>query len=241
MTDVFSVVAAALHADHARLDQAGLNAANAATPGYRRSTVVATSFDQALASAEATMRMPALPTLQPVIDFTPGALQRTGRDLDVAVEGKGFIVMTDGQQTWLTRTASLSLGKDGELLGPKGMRLQAAQGDLRTQGDEPLTVEANGNVRQGQRLLGRIRFVEPTDAAQLSSNDGVLFSSADQQLKDVEDSGVIRSGFLEGSNTNHLKEMMSVMETVRHFESLTRVAQGYDDALGRAIQKLGDI
>jgi flagellar basal-body rod protein FlgG len=50
----------------------------------------------------------------------------------------------------------------------------------------------------------------------------------------------IRTGYLENSNVNSSHEMVSLAETVRHFEALTRIAQGYDDVLEKTIRKLGE-
>lgn len=257
MTDILSVVAAALQADQTRLEQASLNAANASTPGYRRGTVVAVSFDQAFSSAEqsagfgpgagaaSALRQPswtaAKPVLQRATDFTHGALMQTGRALDIAVEGDGFVSFTDGQRTWLTRTASLMVSSTGELVGPRGLRIVSEQGDLRPGTDQGLSIQGNGRLLRGDQVLGQIRLVRPVDTEQLVSQDGVLFEVGEQVLEPVNDRGVLRAGFLEASNTNHLKEMLGVMENVRHFESLIRLAQGYDEVLGRAIQKLGEV
>jgi flagellar basal-body rod protein FlgF len=53
--------------------------------------------------------------------------------------------------------------------------------------------------------------------------------------------GRVRGGTLEASNTDATREMLGLMALSRQFESLTHVVQGYDQVLGRAIQKLGEI
>jgi flagellar basal-body rod protein FlgF len=247
VSDTMSIIATALHADELRLDQASRNAANAATPGYRRSSVVAIGFDQALnqaqqAAPESGDALPlAPPVLQRITDFSQGSLMQTGRTLDVAIEGKGFMAMTDGHRTFLTRTASLRVAPTGELVGVKGLRLVGAQGDIRPGNVDGLSIAPNGQISRGEQVLGQISLVTPSEQSELDSNDGVLFEAGDQNLTPATDDSIVRSGFLEGSNTNHLKEMLSVMESVRHFESLIRLAQGYDEVMGKAIQKLGEV
>lgn len=250
MSEVFSVVVSALRADQARLEQSSLNASNAATPGYKRSSLVSMAFDRVMASHQSdaaegsgkTDWMPAPPTLHKITDFTAGSLQQTGRSLDVAVEGKGFLALTDGARTWLTRTAALQVDANGDLVGPRGLRVVGAEGDIRPGGDKDLSIDAAGNLMRGEQVVGRIKLMVPADEAQLSSNDGVLFEAAADQTQDAApESNVVRAGFLEGSNTSNLQEMLGVMESVRHFESLIRLAQGYDEVLGKAIQKLGEV
>ncbi len=51
----------------------------------------------------------------------------------------------------------------------------------------------------------------------------------------------VRQGALENSNVTSAREMVELMQTMRHFESMQRIAQGYDELLGVAIHKLGDL
>ena len=46
--------------------------------------------------------------------------------------------------------------------------------------------------------------------------------------------------FLENSNVNSMQEMVQLIQSMRHFESMQRVALGYDEMIGAAIRKLGD-
>lgn len=251
MSDLLTTVVSALRADQNRLEQASVNAANAATPGYRRATVASLSFGQVMTAqgpanasslGQPLSWRPATAVLNKVTDFSPGGLQQTGRPLDVAIEGKGFLSLTDGSRTWLTRTASLRIDANGDLTGPKGLRVVGTQGDIRPGGDQDLSINAAGQLLRDGQLVGSILLVSPIENLALTSEDGVLFEvSPDQVQQAPADQGVLRAGFLEGSNTSGLKEMLGVMESVRHFESLIRLAQGYDEVLGKAIQKLGEV
>lgn len=247
MPKIMSLVASALKADQSQLERASLNAANAATPGYKRSSLVALNFDRAMSAHEAVSASesdwaPMMPVLKTITDFSAGGLQQTGRALDLTVEGRGFFKLTDGSRTWLTRTAALHVDSNGDLVGPKGLQLVGSQGVLKPGSATDLSITAVGDVMRGDQVLGRIALVNCLDDTQMRSDDGVLFESPADQLEDVDaDKGVFRSGFLEASNTSNLKEMLSVMEGVRHFESLIRLAQGYDEVVGKAIQKLGEV
>ena len=50
----------------------------------------------------------------------------------------------------------------------------------------------------------------------------------------------VQQGVLENANVSQLHEMVRLMETVRHFESLQRVTAGYDELLATSIRKLGE-
>ncbi|MEY2840129.1 MAG: hypothetical protein RJB60_2428 [Pseudomonadota bacterium] len=250
MSEMMSTVVSALRADQSRLEQASINASNASTPGYRRSAVAALSFGHVMNAQQARDASPVgnsvwsadAPVLRKVTDFTPGGLQQTGRALDVAVEGKGFIALSDGSRTWLTRTASLSVDASGDLVGPKGWRVVGVQGNIRPGSDQGLSISSAGQISREGQIVGALHIVEPAEGVTLNSEDGVFFEvSPDRMQSAIAEQVVVRAGFLEGSNTNSLKEMLSVMESVRHFESLIRLAQGYDEVLGKAIQKLGEV
>jgi flagellar basal-body rod protein FlgF len=68
-----------------------------------------------------------------------------------------------------------------------------------------------------------------------------LVASAEgvKELSDVH--GQIKQGALENSNVSSISEMVLMMETLRHFESVSRVTQGYNDMIGTAIHKLGEL
>ena len=53
--------------------------------------------------------------------------------------------------------------------------------------------------------------------------------------------GTLMQGHLENSNVNSMDEMMHLMQTMRHFESMMRLTQGYDEMIGTAIKKFSDI
>ena len=69
--------------------------------------------------------------------------------------------------------------------------------------------------------------------------DGLVLQQGAATL--VPESAVqLRQGFLENSNVNHLHEMVRLLETVRHLETLQKVALGYDEMLATSIRKLGE-
>ncbi len=51
----------------------------------------------------------------------------------------------------------------------------------------------------------------------------------------------VRQGYLENSNVNAMQEMVQMIQTMRHFESMQKVAISYDDMTGQAVRKLGDL
>jgi flagellar basal body rod protein FlgG len=72
------------------------------------------------------------------------------------------------------------------------------------------------------------------------SGNGLYLAVSAHQVQDVKTPSALRTGFLEDSNVSSPQEMVRLTETVRHFESLQRLVQGYDDTLEKTIRKLGE-
>lgn len=243
MSDLLSEVLPAMRADQARLEYAALNSANATTPGYRRSALSQVQFAHVMASQATSQPSQATVVMQHGLDLTPAQLKQTSQPLDVALDGQGFLVLSDGNHHWLTRTASFHVDEHGDLVGPRGLHAVGAQGPIHIgESVQGLSINSVGELTRGDQVLGRFKAVMPTDVEALSSSDGVLFEAAPENMQDAPaDKLAIRSGFLEGSNSNPVQEMLDVMQSTRHFESMLRAAQGYDEVLGKAIEKLGAV
>ena len=75
--------------------------------------------------------------------------------------------------------------------------------------------------------------------SQLTPLGGDLYTAA--QLPEGNDAARVRQGFLEASNVESVQEMVRLIETMRHFESVQRFVRGYDDMMGKAISELGKV
>lgn len=252
MSDLMSLAVSALRADQARLEQTSLNAANATTPGYRRATLASIDFQDLLPAHVNTMQTgiagatpPSSPLRMPTLvqgrDVTPAAIQPTGRPLDIALEGPAYLVLAQGDQTWLTRAGALQVDAEGYLVGHRGLRVQGQQGDIQLESAQGLSIDAQGDIWRDGQAIARLKLLKPTQEARLASTDGIAMAADAQYLDSTQTSTKVRSGFLEASNAQGAQDMLGLIETVRRFESLVRLVQGYDEILGRTIQKLGDI
>ncbi len=242
MTDVFAITQIGMQEGQQRLTALANNAANAGTPGYKRE--VAATRPQTPFPFE-SMDVPAsngiVPSLRG-IDLRAGALKNTGRALDVAIEGVGtYFGLTQGQDFYLTRAGNFRVDAAGFLVGEHGLRVQGLQGDIQLQADGDISIQANGDVLQNGQKLTSLRLFTATGETRLSARGGALLAANGPVEPQDPALNYVRSGYLEASNAGGPQEMLGLMATTRQFESLVRIAQGYDDALGRAIQKLGEI
>lgn len=255
MTDIFQIASVGMLDGKQRLEAISMNAASASLPGYRRQVVAASTFDAALAAADvgaapngsaltAPDAMVSTATRLPVsrqVDLKPGAMMATGRPLDVAIDAEDlFFALTDGTQTWLTRGGSFRVNDDGLLVGERGLRVVGTQGDVRLPSID-VTVQADGRITQEGATVATLQLFRPSDRTSLMPAQGALLATAAGVQPAEAGVGRVRGGTLEASNTDATREMLGLMALSRQFESLTHVVQGYDQVLGRAIQKLGEI
>jgi len=235
MTDIYQIASIGMQDANLRVDTISQNAASASANGYRRHVVSGRPFAAAFDGADVVG-----PT-QSAVDLRPGGLILTGRALDVAVESDNlFFALTDGTQTWLTRAGAFRLNDDGVLVGERGLRVVGPDGDVRLPGGE-VVVEADGRITQQGTAVGALQLFRPTDRASVMAAAGTLLTAASGIEPVDAESGRVRSGALEGSNTQVSDEMVGLMSIARQFEALGRVVQGYDAVLQRAIEKLAEI
>lgn len=122
------------------LDVVGNDIANVSTVGFKSSSVL---FSDVLTQ---TLNGAAAPGAQTggtnpaqiglgsrlsatVQSFTQGAIQRTGRTTDIAIQGDGFFVVSNGNENLYTRAGSFMLDANGNLTTPDGMFVQGWQAD----------------------------------------------------------------------------------------------------------------
>lgn len=245
MHDVMAIALGAMQDDAARLERIGSNLANALTPGYKRELHVARSgrsdadFGALVDAAAGGVATAA----GPVRDMRPGTLQRTGQPLDLALAGRGFFeVATPAGPAW-TRHGQFRLDPQGRVVDVEGRALQSTAGDLVLAGGTP-TIEPNGDVREDGRVVARLRLVDVAEPSKLERAGGGLYAAGagavDAQPLD-EPQAQVRQGWLENANVEPMREMVELVRTMRRFESVHRAVQAYDEMLGTAIRKLGDV
>lgn len=223
--------------DAERLRAIANNVANATTPGFRRELVQADAFAAAMAAAA---DLPA-PPVSVAVDPGAGPLRQTGRPLDVALKGVNLLEVQGGAGTAYTRNGALRLDAEGRLVTASGQPVAADGGDIRASGNAPLEILPSGEVRQGERVLGRLKVVSFGAGAQMRAlGDGLYEVHGTPRPADA-DASVLLSGHLEGSNVTAAAEMLSLTETMRHYEALQRIVQGHDEMLEKAIRRLGDL
>lgn len=245
MSGTMSVIEATMRADAEAVRVIGHNIASSQVAGYRRQVPVSSiSSTFAAATDEATLGMQASDMRAPVMhvatDLRAGALQSTGRALDVALEGSGFFVLQGPAGPLLTRRGDLQVSAEGTLIAATGEPILGGQGPIDVGIGVPV-IDADGTIRLSGEIVDRLRVVQVTNEEGLQYLGNGLFSVSDDAGVVAQEQASLRQGFLESSNISPVGEMVQLMEAMRRFESAQRFARGYDQMMEKAISELGKV
>ena len=199
------------------------NLANASTAGFRAELQAFRAVP--VEGSGASTRVYALETT-PGYDATPGPIGSTGRPLDVAMTGNGWLSVQglDGTEAY-TRGGSLQMTADGTLTDAAGRTVLGDGGPIQIpQGSEP-SITGDGTVvaraANGQSTnVGRLKLVTPEVPLQRGT-DG-LFRTADGNPLDADGTARLQDGALEGSNVSAVQTMVQMITAARQFEAQMR-------------------
>ena len=177
-------------------------------------------------------------------DFRPGAMVPTGRDLDVAVNGEGFLAVQtpDGDEAF-TRAGDLYVDTLGMLKTASGYPVMGDGGPVAIPPNSSLTIGGDGTVSVvplGQptnalAVVDRLRLVNP-DTGDLERGQDGLFRLKDDQVA-VADAGVtLVTGMLESSNVNAAAALVDMIELSRTYEMQIKTIEAARDDADQAAQ-----
>ncbi|NMG77557.1 flagellar basal-body rod protein FlgF [Aromatoleum diolicum] len=166
-------------------------------------------------------------------NFAPGPLQQTGRALDVAVEGKGWLAvqLQDGSEGY-TRNGSLELSANGVLQTRNGLPVLGDGGPVTIPPDNEILVGKDGTISAMQsggeenvvNNLGQLKLVNPPEESLVRGDDGLFRLRAGGTAPQDEDVRVA-GGYLEGSNVSVVDQMVTMISLARQFEMQTKMLQ----------------
>jgi flagellar basal-body rod protein FlgF len=179
-------------------------------------------------------------------DFSSGAMQMTGRDLDVAVKGKGWVAVTmpDGSEAY-TRHGSLQIDASGVLQTHQGFPVAGDGGAITIPPEVNVSIAADGTVssiaattKPGTATpLGRLKLVNPPEADLVRGDDG-LFRLKSGQPADADPAVVVVGGALEGSNVNAVDSMVAMIALARSFDTQMSLLKNAENNAAKATQLL---
>ena len=223
------------------------NVANASTTGFKADSLYYRSIEAAELEAarlavqgDTTAAQPndpaaganAAPALLPsralgvvsggMMDFSTGSLRQTGRSLDVALEGDGFLVIQTPRGERYTRDGALTLDVNGQLVTARGDLVVGEGGPITVRPGE-VSIGEDGRIKVAGQEMGQLKLVRfQTPRTALSKEGDSLFVATGSEQPQAATQTYVRQGMLESSNVNPVGEMAALMQNNREFEALQR-------------------
>jgi flagellar basal-body rod protein FlgF len=219
------------------------NLANASTTGFRADLsafqsrpVVGPGFASRVYATNATTGW----------DTTSGAQLATGKDLDISLQGDGFIAVQapDGSEAY-TRAGDMRVDANGLLTNGAGHLVLGDSGPITVPPSTSMGIAPDGTISivplgQGPETtanVARIKLVNP-DPRNVERGEDGLFRQRDGTDAPADAAVRISSGMLESSNVNVADAMVNMIELARHFDLQVKAMRTAEDNGAAAAQLL---
>ena len=231
-----------------RMDVVANNMTNISTAGYKAEMYTDRTFDEVMVSRIGNKIKTPYQTMeayqshilapdQLYTDFRQSSFEETNLPLDFAIQGEGFFAIQMEDGVAYTRAGSFTLDNDGYLcLSELGQVLDREGNPIQLPTDK-LDVDKQGNLyTMDGDYLGTLGVYQFEDNQELERNPYGLFIGEGAQ---VNEDVVIRNKYVERSNVELVKEMVSMMTTQRALQSAAQMSQIYDEIIKRAVNDIG--
>jgi flagellar basal-body rod protein FlgF len=233
-----------------RMELVTNNLANAQTAGFKQDRSALSTFDQLMILQDGSPA-PA-PTggqlgelgmgsvaEEPMIDFTQGAVQNTGRALDVALEGPGFFTVQTQAGVRYTRDGGFTRDSLGHLTTVEGdLVLGVDNNPIQLPGGQ-VAIGPDGTVAVEDQPVGPLQIVEFTldqPLRKVGNNQFAMRNDGDQPR--AATGTAVRQSSIESSNLDMAGAQTTMLELQRAYQASQRLIQFQDEMVGRAVNEI---
>jgi flagellar basal-body rod protein FlgF len=223
------------------LDTIANNLANTGTAGFRGERNV---FSSVLAAAGAGAASPLNQAINNFgvlggtsLDRSQGALQKTGNELDLAIEGTGFFAVQTAQGTAYTRNGSFQVSSKGELVTANGDPVLGETGVIPIL-PGPVSISADGTISSGGAVAGKLKLVNfSADTTLTGIGNSYYTAPANSEQSDTV--STVQQGAVESSNVNPISSMVELITAQRSAEMMQRALSMFNSEIDKtATQEL---
>lgn len=221
MSDMINGIASKLNALMNEYDTVSNNIANSSTPGFKKQ-LSSFSIESQNVTDENFNPLASSIDWETKIDFSQGPLRRTDRPLDVAMEGKGLLMLESPEGRLYTRDGSLQINILGQLADLNGHLVSGKNGPItipRSISDSDIQIDGSGIIRAGQTELGQLQVVELEDIGQLKVAGNNCFRGPEDVVFKPAEKTYVRQGYCEDSNVQAVGELTRLLTISRLFEA----------------------
>lgn len=169
-------------------------------------------------------------------NFAPGPMVVTGRPLDIAVQGAGWIALQlpDGTEAY-TRNGAFEISVNGIVQTRSGLTVMGDGGAIAIPPEVKISIGLDGTIsalpesgaQNTVSVVGRFKLVNPPEADLVRGEDG-LFRLRDGGAAPNDERVTVAEGTLESSNVNPAEQMVAMISLARQFEMQMKVLSAAD-------------
>jgi flagellar basal-body rod protein FlgF len=181
-------------------------------------------------------------------DFATGPSEQTKNPLDIAIDGKAFLVVQTAAGERYTRDGGLQINNQGQLVTASGDAVLGTSGPIVFQPtDKAINIAPDGNITvvegtgRTDSVRGKLRLVSFADAQKLVKECGNLYSAGQGVTAQPDTTSRVNQGFIEKSNVNSVHEMSRMIEITRTYTQISAMLQQQHDLHRTAVEKLADV
>lgn len=165
------------------------------------------------------------------VDYSPGSVMGTGRDLDVAVNGDGWLAVQapDGSEAY-TRAGDLRVDTSGLLRNGAGHLIMGSGSPIaippfekiEIAGDGTISIRPVGAAANAVSVIDRIKLVNPPVADMEKGSDGLMHMK-NREPAVADGTASLQVGALESSNVNSVEAMVNMIQLARQYETQVKI------------------
>ncbi len=211
------------------------NIANVNTPGYREQNLLFREYVNDPTGE--TYRYSQVYGSGQFENTKPGATEVTGNPLDIALEGPGFLSVQTPNGIRYTRAGNLTRNADGQITTADGKPVLGAGGPVTIPDDATeIVISTDGTISTQDGSIGKLQVTEFANEQSLVIEGNGLYNAP--QAGTPAANTKVRQGLLERANVQAVVEMTRMIEILRDYQSIQRMAQSEHDLQRSTIQRL---
>lgn len=218
-----------------QLDIIANNLANMNTAGFKAERSL---FHEELLRAGGRERLSFVKDDGTTRDLRPGGQQSTGNNLDVAIDGPGYIAVATPAGTRYTRDGQWRIDAEGKIVTNSGHTLTDERGQpirLNDPSSGAPVIGTDGTISQSGEVLGRVYLVDFPNPQALRHDGGGLYNTDQAPITSI---ARLRQSMIENSNVNPVAEVSAMIALQRSYQATQRLIDNDHDRQRKAIERL---
>ena len=224
-----------------KMDVVTNNLANVETTGYKKDTLLTSTFDAVMLSRINDPNVNIIGTSVGTYsygthvntlytDFTEGNLEQTDRPTDLAIEGSGFFSIETPAGERYTRSGNFAVNSEGYLVTEDGNYVLGENGRIKV-GSTDFSVSADGTVTAGGQTVDKLKIVGFSDVNVLRKQGNNLYYALNNVQPVQTTNYDIKQGVQESSNVNTAQETVDMLSIYRNYEADQKIVSMTDESL----------